>query len=159
MVAKGEVVQTHVTNSLGGASEYTWQQPVGTETPLMLSSTGAGCVTCPATGFEYYYDESGRLVSRTHTGQGNAVGSGSILYSYDEQGRLSERRQVDANGVEHLIEQREYKDNSLLPARIMEPSVRPDELRIREFEYDDGRTDLSASPKMAGHLSFMKNRA
>ena len=136
-IAKGEVVQTQVTNSLGHTSQYTWQQPPGNPLPMLLSSTGAGCVTCPATGLKYSYDKLGRVVNRTHTGQGNAVGAGSIIYSYDEQSRHFESRTVNAVGVESLVERFEYENTtSLLPKRRYLPSVNPDTERTIETTYN-----------------------
>ena len=134
-VADGEVVQTIVTNSLGYESQYTWQHPRGDRYPGLLESAGAGCATCAETGFEYIYDDQGRLLSAMKTGLGNAVGTDGLSYRYDEQGRLAEIRRIDEFGDDELVERREFADaQSLLPVRTYLPSVNPTGERVIEIE-------------------------
>lgn len=142
-VAQGHAVKTTVTNSLGHTSTFTWQQDHHATYPQLLSSDGAGCATCPETGFDYSYDDQGRLLSNMRLASGNAKGSGSVSYRYDTRGRISKKIGVDAEGVERTLEDREYENDSHLPVRIIEPSVRPGENRIRTFKYDSNGNTVS----------------
>ena len=71
-----------------------------------------------------------------------ATGFG-VVYRYDEQGRIDQKIGIDAEGLERVLERREYQDDSLLPVRTIEPSVRPDENRIRAFNYDSQGNTIS----------------
>ena len=133
-IASGGVVHTIVTNSLGYESQYKWQQVSTDSRPRLLSSSGAGCTTCPVTGMVYTYDEKGRLLSSTRNGQGSSVGLGSVIYRYDGSDRLVETRRIDAAGVSHLIERREFEGASLLASKIYTPSVNPGGERLSEIE-------------------------
>jgi len=136
-VANGEVVQTMITNSLGYESTYTWQQADAGAEPRLLESEGAGCATCPETGYAYAYDKSGRLLRLAKTDRGTASGKEGLTYAYDEQGRVVEIRRIDSAGVDHLVERREYINTSLLPWRIIKPSVNPDGERLTEIERNE----------------------
>ncbi len=137
-IHNGEMVQTLVTNSLGQQSTYSWQRTSAHDTPKLLASEGAGCVTCPETGFVYTYDASGRLVQSRKTGLGNSVGSDTVMYSYDEYGRPSEIRKIDEAGIDQLIERYEYEDGfDLYPIRTYLPSVNTTAERVIETVRDD----------------------
>lgn len=132
---EGQMVKTVVTNSLGYESVFTWQRPAAYAAPLLLSSEGAGCATCPPTGFLYTYDANGRLLESAKTSLGNARGQDSRTYSYDDQGRVVEIRRVDVSGNDSLVERREYDDRfSLLPARTLFASVNPNADREIEIK-------------------------
>lgn len=142
----GEIVQTIVTNSLGAESTYTWQKIGEQGQSQLLSSTGAGCVTCPITGYDFTYDGDGRLLSRVFNGDGAAVGGGSYSHRYDDQGRLIETQRTSSVGVDRLIERIEYASEfGLLPARKYLPSVNPDSNRIVDFTYNDRGQTMTIS--------------
>ncbi|MFK8082289.1 MAG: hypothetical protein AB8B97_18540 [Granulosicoccus sp.] len=123
---------------LGDQGTFTWQQPTADAPPLLLSSEGAGCATCPPTGLNFSYDDQGRLLEAAKNSLGNAAGQDSRTYRYDEQGRLAEIRRVDVGGNDELVERREYVDNSALsPVRIFRKSVNPNGERVVEIERDD----------------------
>jgi len=124
-VTAGDKVQTRVTNALGQKSTYTWRQISNKVPPLLLSSEGVPCTTCPPTGFTYTYDDNARLISKRRTGRGTSVGIDDIRYVYDELGRLVETWQSDTFSEEQQIERREYVGQSHQAHRIFTPSVNP----------------------------------
>jgi len=136
-VYAGGNVQTIVTNSLGQESIYTWRQFNEHSQPQLLSSEGAGCTTCPSTGFAYSYDEVGRLITKTRNSRGTTAGVGDTRYVYDDQGRISEVWRSDELGWERLSERYEYKDNSAQSFRHYTPSVNPDKNQVTETEHDE----------------------
>lgn len=138
VVLTGDIVVTKVINSTGQNSSYRWRQATGHSRPQLLFSEGAGCTTCPPTGFSYSYDESGRLLSRTLSGNGSAIGEGSYSYRYDVQGRLVETKRIDAAGVDRLIERVDYENSSSIqPLRKYLPSVKPGASRVVDMTYNE----------------------
>ena len=157
-VEAGREVVTRITNSLGQESEYRWQQLVG-GAPRLLEGTGSGCSSCPPTGVRWDYDGAGRLIAAVQVGGGTAIGAPGTAtrYAYDEAGRLAEVRRTDAVGTEHLVERREYADGtSLVPVRLVRPSVNPDGERVTEIERDErglvtAVTERGWAPVLAAH--------
>ena len=138
VVAAGNVVDTIVTNSLGYQSTFTWQQVNPNSPPRLLSSEGPGCVTCPATGLNFTYDDQGRLIEVAKNSLGNATGQDSNTYRYDDQGRLVEIRRIDVGGNDELVQRYEFADaSSLVPVRTHYPSVNPNGERVVEIEHND----------------------
>jgi len=147
-VAAGQTVQTQVTNSLGHVSTFTWQQDNVGATPRLLSSEGAGCATCPETGYEYTYDGQGRLLSATKTPNGNATGDlSSVGYQYNEKGLITEIRKTDSAGQSQLLERREYLDNSHLISRLNRSGVNPDDGLSIKFEYDNNGNTINITER------------
>ena len=144
----GDVVETIVSNSFGEKSVFSWKTNPATHQAQLLSSKGAGCVTCPKTGYDFTYDESGRVTSRSPNGDGSAVGADSFNYSYDEAGRLTEYKRVSVAGVESLIEKITYDSNfMLLPSRKYLPSINPIEHRTIDYKYNDRGQTIAISEK------------
>jgi len=148
-VASGTAVETVVTNSLGDTSTYRWVQPKPESEPQLLSSTGAGCATCPPTGVVYDHDQQGRLVSVTTTGEGTGVGIGTREYVYDEAGRIVEIYRTTADGTRLRVEGREYAGASVTPLRTMTPSVNPDGEHVVETVRDANGLPLRVTER--GH--------
>ena len=131
VVARGEVVETVVTNSLGGESRYKWQQPVGSSVPLMLSSSGAGCTTCAPTGMEFTYDSNGLMLSSTdRTGR-------QLRYEYDESMRLHAVYERLLGLEEQLLVRNTYVDeNSSRLSELAQRSVNPQGEQITRLFYN-----------------------
>ncbi len=136
-VVIGAITQTKVTNSLGQQSTYSWVRPGAHSSRQLLRSEGVGCSTCPPTGFAYEYDEQGRLLSKTRTGDGSSSGVVDTRYVYDEQGRLSETWYNDELSRTWLHEKLEYEENSIQPSRRIKPSVKPDAEQVTQIERND----------------------
>ena len=122
-VIDGDLVETVLTNTQGQQSIYSWQRNQLTNAPQLLSSAGVRCSTCPQTGFDYVYDELGRLISATHNGRGATSIEDSRIYTYDTQGRIEKISRLNGENIEELIEGREYFDDELEPSSIFRPSV------------------------------------
>jgi len=83
------------------------------------------------------YDERGRLSEATITGDGTAIGTGTIRYAHDDTDRLIAVRHVGPDGTITPVERREYATGiDLEPSRVIRPSVNPDEERVTMFERD-----------------------
>lgn len=136
-VDSGELVETLVTNSLGDGSVFTWRKPGDDGRARLLSTSGAGCATCPRTGYAYTYDEHGRLSSSSVVAGGGAAWQHTLEYGYDANGRISEIYRIDSLGNRSLAERREYDAEHLLPARIHLPSINPQGERVREIERNE----------------------
>jgi len=132
-VYSGDIVQSTLTNSRGEQSIYTWQRPIGHTRPQLLSSSGVACNSCPQTGFDYTYDDAGRLLNRTHNKNGSAQGINNLRLVYDENGRVIERWSSDTHSKETLLERVEYDGLALQPSRRFTPSVNPDALQETQF--------------------------
>lgn len=133
-VERGELVETLVTNSLNEQSVFTWQQNGGIK--QLLSSSGPGCSTCPLTGYEYTYDQAGRLLRSTRNTAGNVVGPEGLSYEYDDNGRIVAINRTDAFGVDYLVERREYDGLNIQPIRVYKPSVDPAREHVTEIQRD-----------------------
>ena len=143
--ASGAEVQTTVTNSQGFDSIFTWQTAKSTGQPQLLSSTGAGCATCPPMGYDYTYDERGRLVTSTSHGQGSNTLPGVTDYQYDDKGRITDIHHTDAADVRRLVERREYEGVSLLPVRVSSPSINNGELKSIEFTFNNEQLPVAVT--------------
>ena len=140
---KGEVVTTIVTNSVGNKSYFNWQQSGGHAQPLLISSSGPGCATCPPTGYNYSYDSVGRLLSAFKTGQGNATGIGGLSYQYDEFGRIAAIHSTNSSGAKELVQAREYGSHKVVPNKIITPSVNPNGESVIETIRDPDSSSIS----------------
>jgi len=154
-VESGAEVVTRITNSLGLESAYRWHRPSIDVSPQLLTSSGAGCTTCPATGVSYTYDESHRLVGARIVGEGNVTGTGETTYRYDSAGRLAEVRFVSETGTEEHIERRTYQGDNLRPERVYLPSVNPEGERVTEMLYTTGGLLISVTERgFAPHVAL-----
>ncbi|MEE9322518.1 MAG: RHS repeat-associated core domain-containing protein [Granulosicoccus sp.] len=121
---------TRVINSLGQSSLYSWQRDEQKGSTLLLSSGGASCSTCPATGYQYTYTTDAQLATST-----DAEGR-QFLYDYDEQGRLIEQLERSPQGDERLHFRQAFEADSQQPTRVTRPSVNPDGELITEIDYN-----------------------
>ena len=153
--AVGALGTTTVTDSLGASSVYTWRRHPGSGASLLLSATGPGCATCPPTGRRYGYDDEGRLSSVVRLDDdGNALSERHYAWAAD--GRLASLHERGEDGIERLIERREYAAGTQAagtqaagahaagahaaaadrPVLIARPSVNPDGERTLETVTD-----------------------
>lgn len=90
---------------------------------------------------EYAYDDQGRLLASSGTGQGSAKVQGATRYTYDDYGRLSKVEQdlVSNTGetVTRLVERREYAGLSQRPRRISQPSINAEGTRTTHITYNE----------------------
>ncbi len=136
-VNAGDIVESTITGSLGNQSIYTWIKPENGQRARLLSSAGSACTTCPITGFNYDYDDAGRLLSKTRNKQGTAIGVHNTRMVYDEFGRVIERWVSDEFAQEKLSERLEYDGQSVQPYRRYAPSLNPDAEQLTEIERDE----------------------
>jgi len=140
-IARGDIVETRVNNSLDQQSVYRWVQTKDDAEPRLLSSRGAGCASCPPTGLDFDYDLEGRLTSIVRSGTGASGGLHTSSLHYDDLGRLTEIRRTESTGETRLVERRGYEGDSLQPGSTRYPSVNPEGEHVVEVHRDaDGRT-------------------
>jgi len=162
---RGELVTTYIENSLGQQSTYTWQVIAGLNRPQLISSAGAGCATCPTTGYSYNYDEYGRLTDAIKVSGNQSVGVDSQSYTYDELSRVIEIRRTDDAGVSRIVERREYEsDDSLQAIRTYFPSVNPGGERVVEVVHDESGLPVSItqrgwSPIQGGYEAIERSQS
>lgn len=95
----GGIGTTSITNSLGEQSLYTWQRFPDQGQTLLLSSSGAGCQSCPPVAMQYTYTDEFQLASARHD-SGRAT-----RWEYDDYGRTTAVYQVATDGNERLLQE------------------------------------------------------
>lgn len=120
--AVGAIGTTTVTDSLGATSIYTWRRDPSSGASLLMSATGPGCATCPPTGRRYTYTADARLERVTRLDD-----DGTVLterrYTWTANGRLATVLARGSDGIDRLIERREYIPGVARPAIVARPSV------------------------------------
>ncbi len=132
----GGIGYTHVTNSLGEQSTYTWQRYPDQGQSLLLASEGAGCSNCPAVGMTYTYTDNFQLSESRHTsGRGKR-------WEYDDLGRTIASYIIGTDGSQRLIQRLSYElsaddtAHSSRPRSIETNSVKPGDYRRVELSYN-----------------------
>ena len=137
----GGIGHTHVTNSLGEQSSYTWQRYHDDGQALLLQAEGSGCKTCPPVNKRYTYTDDYQL-SQAH----DTRDSTARRWTYDEYGRTVNIYLTGTDGIEKWISRYVYADDnattgannySTRPSHIVRASINPEGEHRLSISYND----------------------
>ncbi len=142
---------TTVLNSLQQESVYKWIANDGN--PLLVEASGVGCSTCPKTGVAYSYNTHSQISQILYdTGM-------RFEYSYDEIGRIASIRELDAYDTVISFVEKQYQGQTILPSRLVLPSVNFGQLHTVDIEYNEELqpttiTEMGYSPERDNTSEF-----
>ncbi len=153
---------THITNSLGEQTTYTWEQYPEQGQSLLLASEGVGCASCPPVGMTYTYTDDFQLSEARH------FSGKSRRWEYDDHGRTTASYQIGTDSSERLINRMKYDVGvsfaGTRPAEVSVRSVNPAGARTTTVTYNtDGQpvavTEKGFKPILHPHTTTDANSA
>jgi len=117
-----------LTDSQGIKTTYVLAEIAGQK--VISQVRGPGCSVCQTGDVEYEYNDALQVTKTKHK-NGFAAD-----YNYDSRGRLISEYRSEAGVPSSLWAKYQYEGNMQLPSKVLRPSVKQDDFRVTQYEYD-----------------------